>query len=67
MTPIAPLADPEALVRAMGKSHRRLVDNLLERAADPRVEPSLRDAHRADQKNGRTGEAYETYRDGFCD
>ena len=37
------------------------------RAADPRVEPSLRAAHAGDRAAGRTGEPYETYRDGFCD
>jgi SAM-dependent methyltransferase len=31
------------------------------------VEPSLRAAHAADKAKGLTGEAYESYRDAFCD
>ncbi|XXT25148.1 BREX-2 system adenine-specific DNA-methyltransferase PglX [Sorangium sp. So ce429] len=62
-----PLADPAALVRTMSKVHRRLAADLAERAADPRVEPSLREAHARDAAEGRTGEAYEVYREGFCD
>ncbi|WP_437338608.1 BREX-2 system adenine-specific DNA-methyltransferase PglX [Sorangium sp. So ce394] len=62
-----PLADPAALVRAMSRVHRRLAADLAERAADPRVEPSLREAHARDAAEGRTGEAYEVYREGFCD
>ncbi|WP_437291031.1 BREX-2 system adenine-specific DNA-methyltransferase PglX [Sorangium sp. So ce406] len=64
---LPPLADPDALVRAMSKAHRRLADDLGKRAADPRVEPSLRDAHAADRANSRTGEPFESYRDAFCD
>jgi len=62
-----PLADAAALVKAMAKAHRRLVADLAERAADPRVEPSLREAHAADRAAGRTGEPFEAYRDAFCD
>ena len=51
----------------MGKAHRRLVEDLKKRAADPRVEPSLREAHARDRAEGRTGEGYEAYRDAFCD
>lgn len=65
--PLPPLADPEALVAAMSKVHRRLAGDLRERAADRRVEPWLRDAHAADRGAGRTGEAYEVYREAFCD
>ncbi|WP_434047597.1 MULTISPECIES: BREX-2 system adenine-specific DNA-methyltransferase PglX [Sorangium] len=64
---LPPLADPDALVRAMSKAHRRLAEDLGKRAADPRVEPSLRDAHAADRANSRTGEPFESYRDAFCD
>ena len=64
---LPPLADPEALVRAMARAHRRLTEDLQKRAVDPRVEPSLRDAHAADRAHGRTGEPWETYRDAFCD
>ncbi|WP_437905303.1 BREX-2 system adenine-specific DNA-methyltransferase PglX [Sorangium sp. So ce327] len=64
---LPPLADPDALVRAMSKAHRRLAEDLRARAADPRVEPSLRDAHAADRANNRTGEPFESYRDAFCD
>ncbi|MGK3964064.1 BREX-2 system adenine-specific DNA-methyltransferase PglX [Sorangium sp. So ce118] len=64
---LPPLADPDALVRAMSKAHRRLAEDLRARAADPRVEPSLRDAHAADRANSRTGEPFESYRDAFCD
>ena len=63
---LPPLADPAALVRAMAKAHRRLTDDLQKRAVDPRVEPSLREAHAADRAQGRTGEPWETYRDAFC-
>jgi hypothetical protein len=62
-----PLADPDALVRAMAKAHRRLAEDLAKRAADPRVEPSLRAAHLKDVADKRTGEAFEAYREGFCD
>lgn len=61
---LPPLADPEALVRAMAKAHRRLAEDLRGRAADPRVEPSLREAHAGDRAQSRTGEAFETYREG---
>jgi len=64
---LPPLADPASLVRVMGKLHRRLVEDLAERAKDPRVEPSLREAWAADRQNNRTGEPFETYRDAFCD
>jgi SAM-dependent methyltransferase len=64
---LPPLANPDALVRAMGKAHRRLTEDLQKRAADPRVEPSLREAHAGDRAQGRTGEPWETYRDAFCD
>ncbi|AUX43655.1 DNA methylase [Sorangium cellulosum] len=64
---LPPLADPDALVRAMAKAHRRLAEDLRARAADPRVEPSLRDAHAADRASSRTGEPFESYRDAFCD
>src|SRR5262249_32008781 len=64
---LPPLADPEALVRAMAKGHRRLAEDLQKRATDPRVEPSLREAHASDKAEGRTGEPYESYREAFCD
>ena len=64
---LPPLADPDALVRAMAKAHRRLAEDLQKRAVDPRVEPSLREAHAGDKAQGRTGETYESYRDAFCD
>ena len=64
---LPPLADAEALVRAMTKVHRRLAADLRERAADPRVEPSLLEAYASDRAAGRTGEAFQVYREAFCD
>ena len=64
---LPPLRDAAALVGAMAKVHRTLVADLRERAVDPRVEPSIREAHERDLAEKRTGESYEVYRDSFCD
>ena len=65
--PLPPLADAAALVKAMAKAHRRLGEDLRERAADPRVAPTLRAAHAEERAKGQTSDGYEAYRDGVCD
>ncbi len=65
--PIAPLRDAEALVTAMGKVHRVLSSDLLERTEDAHIAPTIRAAHARDTAEKRTGEGYEEYREAFCD
>jgi hypothetical protein len=63
----APLADAAGLVSVMRGVATHMAEDLVERARDPRIEPSLRLSHQAARDAHETSDAYEIWRKGFCD
>jgi SAM-dependent methyltransferase len=64
---LPPLRDPTAFVKAMAKVAKALGEDLVARAKDARIEPSLRQSYDDEKAAGRTGEDFLTWRNAFCD
>ncbi len=64
---LPPLRDPTAFVKAMAKVAKALGEDLVARAKDTRIEPSLRQSYDDEKAAGRTGEDFLTWRNAFCD
>ena len=64
---LPPLRDPTAFVKAMARVASALAVDLVTRAKDARIEPSLLDSYADEKAAGRTGEDFLTWRNAFCD
>ncbi len=64
---LPPLRDPTAFVKAMSRVASALAVDLVARAKDARIEPSLLESYADEKAAGRTGEDFLTWRNAFCD